>query len=65
MKLEEFQSLFAARIDAFYPIFGNPTNADIMLLYAEVTKILLPIVYDVEKGVYNLMGLVMDEYDYK
>ena len=36
-----------------------------MLLYAEVTKILLPIVYDVEKGVYTLMGLVMDEYDYK
>ena len=27
--------------------------------------IILPLPYDVEKGIHNLMGLVMDEDDYK
>ena len=65
MNMEEFQSLFAARLDAFDPILGQPTNDDLTQLCEELTTILLPIPYDVEEGIHNLMGIVLEEDDYK
>ena len=62
---EEIQSLFAARLDVFDPILGKTINADFMRLHEELTRILLPLPCEVEKGNYNLLGLVMDEEDYK
>ena len=63
MNPEEVQLLFAARIDVFDPISGQTTNADLTRLYEELATILLRLPYDVEKGVHNLMGLFIDEYD--
>ena len=65
MKTEEFQLLFAARLDVFEPILGQPTDADLKKLRKELTSILLPLPYDVYKGIHNLMGLVMEKNDYK
>ena len=64
MNPEESQLLFAARIDVFDPISGQTTNADLTRLYEELATILLRLPYDVEKGVHNLMGLFIYEYDY-
>ena len=59
MKLEEVQLLVAARIDVFDPISGQPTDADLTRLREDITSILLPLPYDVEKVIHNMMGLVM------
>ena len=65
MKPDEVQSLFAARLDVFDPILGQPTDADLTRLRKELTSIFLPLLYDMEKVIHNLMGLVMDEDDCK
>ena len=65
MKLEEIQLLFAARLDIFNSIWGQPTNTDLKRLRDELIMILLPIPYDVEKGIHNILGLVMDKEYYK
>ena len=65
MKPEEVQSLFSARLDVFDPILKQPTDADLMRLHKDLTSILFPLPYNLKKGIHNLMGLVMDEDDYK
>ena len=65
MKPEESQFLFAARLDVFDPVLGQPTDTDLTWICEEITTILLPLLYDVEKGIHNLMGLIMDEDYYK
>ena len=65
MNPEEVQLLFVARIDVFDPILGQPTKFDLMRLRKELTLILSPLPYDLEKGIHKMMGLVMDEDDYK
>ena len=65
MNVEEFQLLFAARLDVFDLILGHPTNFYLVRLHKDLTKILLPLPYDVEKGIQNLLGIVMDERNYK
>ena len=65
MKLEEIQLLFAARLDIFNSIWGQPTNTDLKRLRDELIMILLPIPYDVEKGIHNILGLVMDKEYYE
>ena len=65
MNPEGIQSLFAARLYIFDPILGQPTDAGLTRLRKELKLILLPLPYNVEKGIHNLMGLVMDEDDYK
>ena len=44
---------------------GQPTDADLTQLRKELALILLPLTYNVEKGIHNLVGIVMDEDDYK
>ena len=65
MNMEEVQFLFAAWIDVFDPISGKPTDADLTRLLKELTLILLPLPCDVENWIHNLIGLIMDEDDYK
>ena len=63
---EEIQSLFAAWIYVFDPILGKIINAGLMRLREELTRILLPLPYDVEKGIYNMLGLLVTyEEDYE
>ena len=65
MKPEEVQSLFAERIEVFEPISGHTNDADLTRLRKELTIILLPLPCDVEKGIHNIIGLVLDEDNYK
>ena len=60
MNSEESQSLFAARLDVFDPNLGQPTDADLTRLRKEIMPILPPLKYNVEKGIHNMMGLVLD-----
>ena len=62
---ESFQSLFAAQLGVFEPISGQPNDTDLTWLHKELTSILIPFLYDVENGIHNLMGLVLDEDNYK
>ena len=57
--------MFASRLHVFDPISGQPTDADLAQLRKKLTTILLPLPYDVENGIHNLMVLVMDEDDYQ
>ena len=65
MNTEEFRSLFAARLNSFDLFWGQSTDADLTRLRKELTTILFPLLYNVEKGIRNLMGLVMDKDNYK
>ena len=65
MNSEEVKLLFASQFDVFYPILGQPTDADLMQLREELAMILLPLLYDADKGIQHLMVLVMDEEDYE
>ena len=65
MKPEEVQLLFAAQLDVFDPILGQPTDTELMQLRKELTLIPSPLPYDLEKGIHKMMGLVMDEDDCK
>ena len=63
---EEIESLFAAWLYLFEPILGKIINAGLMRLREDLTRILLPLPYDVEKGIYNLLGLLVTyEVDYE
>ena len=59
MNPEEVQSLFAAQLNVFDPISGNPTDADLAQLCEELITNLIPLPYNVEKVIHNLLGLVM------
>ena len=61
MKPEEVQSLFADRLELFAPISGQPTNVNLTQLHEELTAILHPLLYYSEKGIHNLMGLVVNK----
>ena len=63
MNTEEVKLLFAVRLDIFDTILGKPADADLTQLREELTLILPPLPYDMEKGIHNLMGLVIDEVD--
>ena len=65
MKTEEAQSLFAAQLDVFDHILGQLTEDDLTRPRKEITTILLPLPYYVEKGIHNLTGLVLYEDNYK
>ena len=65
MNPEEVQFLFAAQLEVFDPISGQPTDADLTRLREDLTLILIPPPYNVEKGIHNLMGIVMDKDYYK
>ena len=64
MKTTEVQAEFAALLDAFEPINGQPTDTDLTRLRQVALSALVPIPYDSEKGKHSLLGLILtnDEY---
>ena len=60
MKSDEIQSLFATKLETYAPIEGQPSDPDLSALRDTLTALLLPIAYDGEKGIHNLVGLIMD-----
>ena len=65
MKSDEIQSLFATMLKTYAPVEGQPSDPDLSALRETLTALLLPITYDGEKGIQNLVGLVMDEESYR
>ena len=57
--------LIAVRINVFEPISGHLIKADLKWLHKYLKKILLPLLYNVDKVIHNLMGFVVDEGYYK
>ena len=65
MKSDETQSLFATKLEMYAPVEGQPSDPDLSALQETPTALLLPTAYDGEKGIHNLVGLIMDEDAYR
>ena len=65
MKSDEIKSLFATTLETYAPVEGQPSDPDLSTLWGTLTVIFLPITYDGEKGINNLVGLIMDEDAYR
>ena len=52
-------------LETYAPVEGQPSDLDISALQETLTALLLPISYYGEKGIHNLVGLIMDEDSYK
>ena len=65
MKSDEIQSLFATSLKTYAPVAGKPLDPELSTLQETLTALLLPIMYDGEKGIHNLVGLIMDEDAYR
>ena len=63
MKSDEIQSLFATTLETYVPVEGQPSDPDLSALRETPTALLLPTSYDGEKGIHNLVGLIMYEDD--
>ena len=64
MKTTEVQAAFAALLDAFEPISGQPTDEDLTRLRRVALSALVPIPYDREKGKHSLLGLLLTDDEY-
>ena len=64
MKTTEIQATFAALLETFEPIIGQPTNEDLTPLEFSTLSKLIPISFDEELGIHNLMGLLLSRTDY-
>ena len=53
------------KLETCAPVEGQPLDPDLYALQETLTVLLLPIAYDGEKGIHNLVGLIMDEDAYK
>ena len=65
MKSDKIQSPFATKLETNTSVEGQPSDPDLSALRETLTVVLLPIAYDGEKGIQNLIGLIMDEDAYK
>ena len=65
MKSDKIHSLFAAKLETYAPIEGQPSDPDLSALQETLTVLLLPITYDGEKVIHNLFSLIVDEDAYK
>ena len=65
MKSDKIQSLLATKLETYAPVEGQPSDPDLSVLRETLTALLLSIAYNGEKGVHNLVGLIMDEDAYK
>ena len=65
MKTTEVQAEFAALQDAFEPISGQPTDEDLTRLRQVALGALVPIPYDREKGNHSLLGLLLNDDEYR
>ena len=64
MKSAETQAAFAALLDTFKPIVGQPTDEDLTRLKSSILQQVVPIPFDLELGEHNLMGLVLTDAEY-
>ena len=64
MKSDKIQSIFATALKMHAPIEGQPSDPDLSTLQETLTTLFLTIAYDGEKGIHNLVGLIMDEDAY-
>ena len=65
MKSDEIQSLFVKKLETYSPVEGKPSEPDVSALQETLNALLLPINYDGEKGIHNLVGFIMDADTYK
>ena len=65
MKTTEVQAELAAFMDAFEPISGQPTDKDLTRLRQVSLSALVPIPYDREKGKHSLLGLLLNDDEYR
>ena len=65
MKSDEIQSLFETKLETYASVEGQPSDPDLSALQETLTTLLLPIAYNGEKGIHNLVGLIMDEDAYR
>ena len=59
MKTSETQAAFAALLDTFEPISGQPTDNDLTRLRIKSLSVLVPIPFDRQLGKHSLMGLIL------
>ena len=64
MKSTEIQAAFAALLETFEPITGQPTDEDLTRLKNGILQQVVPIPFDTELGAHNLMGLVLTDAEY-
>ena len=65
MKSDKIQLLFATALKTYTPVEGQTSDPDLSTLRETLTAIIPPIAYDGEKGIHNLVGLIMDEDAYR
>ena len=65
MKSDKIQSLFATKLETYATVEGQPSDPELSTLWETLTALLLTIAYDGEKGIHNLVGLIMNEDAYK
>ena len=65
MKSAKIQAAFAALLETFEPITGQPTDEGMTLLKSTLLGAVVPIPFDLELGKHNLMGLVLSNAKYK
>ena len=65
MKSDKIQLLFMTTLERYAPVEVKPSDPELSTLRETLTAILLPITYDGEKGIHNLVGLIMDEDTYR
>ena len=64
MKSTEIQAAFAALLETFEPITGQPTDEDLTCLKSSILQQVVPIPFDTELGEHNLMGLILTDDEY-
>ena len=65
MKSDEIQLLFATTLEKYAPVERKPSDPELSTLRENLTALFLPITYNGEKGISNLVGLTMDEDAYR
>ena len=64
MKTTEVQAAFVALMDTFKPISGQPTDEDLTRLNLANLSLIVPIPFDRQLGVHNLMGILLADDEY-
>ena len=65
MKTTKVQAKFPALLDAFDPISGQPTDKDLTRLHQVALSALVPIPYDRENRKHFLLGLLLNDDEYR
>ena len=65
MKTTEVQATFTALVDTFEPIVGQPTDEDLTRLNLANLSQIVPIPFDRQLGIHNLMGILLADDEYK